>query len=175
MAVRTDFAPGEVLTSSDLNDTFASKLNIQTGVIRQIARNSTGVTAQTTNSGTPVDLTSLAVGIAPRSASSTLLIISIFNAKMESTSVDDLRAQFYITDASNNPLTVNGATFGSSNISGSGTRAITSPVILVATAAATDTSSRTYKTRANVVNTSSTLVVRNNVMRGQFLVMELAA
>jgi hypothetical protein len=38
MAVRNDFTAGEVLAAADLNDTFASKLDLAGGKILQIVR-----------------------------------------------------------------------------------------------------------------------------------------
>jgi hypothetical protein len=74
MAIRDDFAPGEVLASADLNDTFASKLNLAGGKVLQVV-STTKVDTFSTSSTSYTDLTGLSVSITPSSATSKILAI----------------------------------------------------------------------------------------------------
>jgi hypothetical protein len=103
MAVRDDFTAGEVLAAADLNDTFASKLDLAGGKILQIVR-ATDSTDRSTTSTVLVDVTGMSVTITPEKSDSAIIIIA--TAKVESsritTSGANARGYVYITDGDNN-------------------------------------------------------------------------
>jgi len=73
MAVRDDFTAGEVLAAADLNDTFASKLDLAGGKVLQVL-SFTKVDPFTTTSTSFVDITDLTISITPSSATSKILV-----------------------------------------------------------------------------------------------------
>ncbi|HEY7824430.1 MAG TPA: hypothetical protein VIG24_16430, partial [Acidimicrobiia bacterium] len=74
MAVRDDFSAGEVLSAGDLNDTFASKLDLAGGKILQIVR-ATDSTVRSTTSTSYVDVTGMSVTITPQINTSAILLV----------------------------------------------------------------------------------------------------
>jgi hypothetical protein len=79
MAIRDDFAPGEVLAAADLNDTFESKLNVAGGKVLQVVSFTTDAAFSTTSQSF-VDITDLAVTITPSSASNKVLVLASVSA-----------------------------------------------------------------------------------------------
>lgn len=73
MAVRDDFAAGEVLAAADLNDTFASKLDAGAGQILQVVQ-AIYSTLASSSSSTYAD-TGLTATITPSSATSKVLVM----------------------------------------------------------------------------------------------------
>jgi hypothetical protein len=81
MAIRpSDFSPGEVLTSSDLNDTFGSKLDVSAynpGKILQVIQTiKTDTFSSSVAAHTNVDVTGLSATITPSSATSKILVMA---------------------------------------------------------------------------------------------------
>jgi hypothetical protein len=74
MAIRNDFAPGEVLAAADLNDTFGSKLDVAGGKILQVV-STTKTDTFTTSSTSMVDVTGLSVSITPSAANSKVFVM----------------------------------------------------------------------------------------------------
>ncbi|HEY7821570.1 MAG TPA: hypothetical protein VIG24_01990, partial [Acidimicrobiia bacterium] len=102
MAVRDDFAAGEVLAAADLNDTFASKLDLAGGKILQVVR-ATDSTQRSTTSSSYVDVTGMSVTITPQKSDSAIIIIASF-ALVVFGGVDSITASLQITDNDNNAL-----------------------------------------------------------------------
>ncbi|HEY7821300.1 MAG TPA: hypothetical protein VIG24_00620, partial [Acidimicrobiia bacterium] len=98
MAVRDDFSAGEVLSAADLNDTFASKLDLAGGKILQIVRATDG-TDRSTNSGTFVDA-SISVTITPQKNDSAVIVLWSCNGRNPSGNYITVQ----IADSSNNGL-----------------------------------------------------------------------
>jgi hypothetical protein len=184
MAIRNDFAPGEVLAAADLNDTFGSKVDYPSGgadgeallksgtaaawgavsqKILQVVR-ATDSTQRTTTSASFVDA-SISVTITPQKSDSAILLIWHFY-RSTSSSI----ASFQITDNSNN--SISGAQtvfFGENAATGSFDFG---PLIAWATPATT--SAVTYKGRF-AINGADTLQIRNDGATGQFFAIEVAA
>jgi hypothetical protein len=76
MAVRNDFTAGEVLAAADLNDTFASKLDVTApvGKILQVVQTVKN-DIFTTTSTSYVDITGLTVTITPTDTNSRILVV----------------------------------------------------------------------------------------------------
>jgi hypothetical protein len=106
MAVRNDFLPGEILASQDLNDTFASKLDLAGGKILQIVRATDSVDRSTTSSSY-VDA-GLSVTITPQKSDSAILLLISHNVFVASSAV---YGQYQITDSSNNAISGAEGTF----------------------------------------------------------------
>jgi hypothetical protein len=87
MAIRNDFAPGEVLAAADLNDTFGSKLDLAGGKILQVVQATTAAGA-TSTSASYAD-TNLSVTITPQYNNSKVLII-VNQQGLASTAAADL-------------------------------------------------------------------------------------
>jgi hypothetical protein len=170
MAVRDDFAPGEVLAAADLNDTFASKLDLAGGKILQIVR-ATDVTQRTTSSTTFVDVTGMSVTITPQKNTSAVLLLASFMHEMTS-GTTQTTGRFQITDASNN--TISGAEQMLSGMAGLNSyhhRA----VVLIAYATPATTSATTYKLRFRTDNALSQCSLLNQLTTGQMYAIEVSA
>jgi hypothetical protein len=78
MAIRNDFAPGEVLAAADLNDTFGSKLNIAGGKILQVLSATKTDTAALSTAATTFtsNISGLDVTITPSATSSKILLLA---------------------------------------------------------------------------------------------------
>jgi hypothetical protein len=87
MAVRNDFAPGEVLAAADLNDSLDAKLNLAGGKILQVVVGTTSTQA-TNNTNVYAD-TGLTATITPSSASSKVLVI-ISHSQVYKSQTDNL-------------------------------------------------------------------------------------
>jgi hypothetical protein len=149
-----------------------SKLDLAGGKILQIVR-ATDATTRTTNSTSLTDVTGMAVTITPQKSDSAIWII-VFGAYRNSASIDDLGGQFIITDSSNNSLS-GGAIVGSGNLTGTGTRSITSTFTMTALDNPATTSPVTYKLRFAVFNTSTAMQARNGEAIGQIYAIEVSA
>jgi hypothetical protein len=169
MAIRDDFAPGEVLAAADLNDTFGSKLDIAGTKILQIVR-ATDTTQRTTTSGSFTDVTGMAVTITPQKDDSAILILAAFLARASHTSAGDLQMDYQITDSSNNPLSgAETSRFHSASV----TRH-TVPVLLVARSTPATENAVTYKLRFSRIS-DGTAEVANNLSTGQMYAIEVSA
>jgi hypothetical protein len=168
MAIRNDFAPGEVLAAADLNDTFGSKLNLAGGKILQIVR-ATDTTERSTTASSFVDVTGMSVTITPQKSDSAIFIFATFDGDASNASPTDARTFFALTDSSNNLLSgAEGLSLG-----GSTTFAASACVFWGYVTPAT-TSAVTYKLRFRV-STATTGRVRNNVNTGQMYAFEVSA
>jgi hypothetical protein len=77
MAIRNDFAPGEVLAAADLNDTFGSKVDVSALPILSVHHTQLQSTQSgSTNASTWTDVTNLSSTITPKSNTSKFLIVS---------------------------------------------------------------------------------------------------
>jgi hypothetical protein len=170
MAVRDGSDPwvaGEVLQAADLNQTFASKLDLAGGKILQIVR-ATDTTLRSTTSTSFVDVTGMSVTITPQKSDSAIIIIAAF-LQDTSGSGNDNRGQYQITDADNNVI------LGSPTVGDYATDAfIQMPVTLIGYATPATTSAVTYKLRFQAVSTTSARVL-NNDMTGQMYAIEVSA
>jgi hypothetical protein len=173
MAIRNDFAPGEVLAAADLNDTFGSKLDLAGGKILQIVR-ATDSTERTTTSTSLVDVTGMSVTITPQKSDSALLLIATFLMRGEGTSQPQTVTQ--ISDNSDNAIA--GAELGNlstANYTITSTASLQSPITLLGYATPATTSAVTYKLRFRVGGGSQTAVIRNNSQVGQLYAIEVSA
>jgi hypothetical protein len=169
MAVRNDFAPGEVLAAADLNDSLDAKLNLAGGKILQIVR-ATDATTRTTTSTTFVDVTGMAVTITPQKSTSAILVISSFYASATGTTF--AYGNYRISDSSNNAL--NGAQNMRAGLVS--TTQSESSVTIIGYSTPATTSAVTYKLRFCVdVGTGSSIDLENAVNTGQMYAIEVSA
>jgi hypothetical protein len=131
MAVRDDFTAGEVLAAADLNDTFASKLDLAGGKILQIVR-ATDATTRSTTSTSFVDA-SISVTITPQKDDSAVILIATFQGRVtSSTSGNHFQSDYRITDNSDNVVSGGGnGRIGNADYSFSGTASHSSTVALI--------------------------------------------
>ena len=173
MAVRDDWAPGEVLTSTDLNDTFASKLDLAGGKILQIVR-ATDSTNRSTTSTSLVDVTGMSVTITPQKSNSAIIVLSTFQFETASLT-DDTFAAFAITDSSNNVISGGAGLHGSLDITGTGTRRTYGSRSIFGYSTPATTSATTYKLRFRVNAATTTLNIINASSTGQMYAIEVSA
>jgi hypothetical protein len=174
MAIRNDFAPGEVLAAADLNDTFGSKLDLAGGKILQIVR-ATDSTLRSTTSTSFVDA-NLSVTITPQRNTSAILLLVSIAAQAQWTTATNTFGRFVITDSSNNALP--GATlhrFGVANISGSGTRNVYIPVFIVGRDTPATINATTYKLRFVSEDAGVTIILQNSDNAAQMYAIEVSA
>jgi hypothetical protein len=190
MAIRNDFAPGEVLAAADLNDTFGSKADYPSGgsdgqallksgtttawgaaggKVLQVVR-ATDNTARTTTSTTLVDA-NLSVTITPGFTNSVVLLIATVRAAITGTATTSF-GQITITDNSNNAIS--GATaiaFGDS----AATTSLNAVTAIAYATPATDLAI-TYKLRFSCAGGSSrSLTLQNNESLAQLFAIEVSA
>jgi hypothetical protein len=163
MAIRNDFAPGEVLAAADLNDTFGSKLSIAGGKVLQIVR-ATDNTNRSTTSTSFVDA-SISVTITPQKSDSAILLIwtAVFSSNNLST------AFLQISDNSNNA--VSGAESGPFVSVGAG---FAGHISLVGYSSPATTSATTYKGRFRNAE-GDTVTIDNGGKTGQMYAIEVSA
>lgn len=174
MAVRDDFAPGEVLAAADLNDTFASKLDLAGGKILQIVR-ATDTTLRSSTSQSFVDVTGMSVTITPQKNDSAVIIIAtgLFGADA---TVDVTRVRYQIADSSNNAISgASEAEYGLTDYSGSGTRTFRSGGVLIGYSTPATTSATTYKLRFRCTTANQVVYSGNSIMTGQMYAIEVSA
>jgi hypothetical protein len=174
MAVRDDFAPGEVLAAADLNDTFASKLDLAGGKILQIVR-ATDSTNRSTTSTSFVDVTGMSVTVTPQKDNSAIILLASYNYDSFG-SIDTQTVAFQITDNSNNA--VSGAQSANNkiqNYTGSSLREAGGPNVLIGYSTPATTSAVTYKLRFLVGNASVTGRALNASHTGQMYAIEVSA
>jgi hypothetical protein len=174
MAVRDDFTAGEVLAAADLNDTFASKLNLAGGKILQVVR-ATDTTSRSTNSTSLTDVTGMSVTITPQKSTSAVIIIASHKVTITSTS-DNVLANFAITDNSNNAIS--GSEFNSNGTQLYNTstgRTWRDHLTHIAYATPGTTSAVTFKLRFNVSFNTATISIENNLSTGQMYAIEVSA
>jgi hypothetical protein len=177
MAVRTDFQPGEVLLSADMNDTFGSKLNIAGGKILQIVR-ATDTTQRDTTSTSFVDVTGMSVTITPqKNDSAIVLMVFAVPSILYTTTTGNNSGRLQITDASNNAISgAQDNIFGLANITRStDTAAALSPVVITGYATPATINATTYKLRFRSNEAATTFRLRNNEATGQFFAIEVSA
>ena len=175
MAVRDDFAPGEVLAAADLNDTFdnlrdglASKLDLAGGKILQIVR-ATDSTFRSTTSTSFVDA-NISVTITPQKSDSAIVLIWAANHAPQGT--DGTRFQIArITDASDNGIA--GATSAENGAAAVSNAYDYATIIGYATPAVT--SSTTYKGQFRANGAGTTARLTNNNTTGQLYAIEVSA
>jgi hypothetical protein len=160
MAVRNDFAPGEVLAAADLNDSLDAKLNLAGGKILQIVR-ATDATNRSTTSNSFVDA-SISVTITPQKSDSAILIFWTALNQNTSNQFTALR----ITDSSNNAISgAENAQMGPSDFN---------VVTLIAYSTPATTSATTYKGRFASTE-GSTVFLLNSTTTGQMYAIEVSA
>jgi hypothetical protein len=196
MAIRNDFAPGEVLAAADLNDTFGSKLTYPSGgangdalikdgtaalwgsagKIRQVVR-ATDSTNRATTSTSYVDVTGMSVTITPQKSDSAILILAIGFFVTSWATGDEGRARLRIADSSNNPISGAEETeIGLQNITGTSTRAASYAVSLTGYATPSTLDAVTYKLRFRTsASTNVTVTAANNTNTGQMYAIEVSA
>ena len=178
MAVRGDWTPNEVLKADDLNDTFASKLDLAGGTVLQIVR-ATDSTERATTSTSYVDVTGMSVTITPQKSDSVVIIAAIFYGQTEQAvggSVDNL-SRYQITDSSDNAISgAQDVIIGTQNYTStaSGYQFI-APVNVWGYATPATTSAVTYKLRFMANNANITASVRSNLFTGQMYAIEVSA
>jgi hypothetical protein len=165
MAVRNDFTAGEVLAAADLNDTFASKLDLAGGKILQIVR-ATNTADFSTTSTSPVDVTGMSVTISPQKPDSAVIII--VSCRVGVSGNDYVR--FRVTDASNNVVGGQGIVIDMPNLSGS-----RGNMNIFAYATPATTNATTYKLRVQVDNSASSALIENAQNTGQLYAIEVSA
>jgi hypothetical protein len=172
------------LASSDLGTQLGSKLDTTTasstylpiagGKILQIVR-ATDTTLRSTTSTTFTDVTGMSVTITPQVNTSAVLIISIFRTAPQA-STDDTFCFYQITDASNN--TISGAeivSYGTSNLTGTGTRNVATHLSIVAYATPATINATTYKLRFRSQQATTTNRIANDLNTGQMYAIEVSA
>jgi hypothetical protein len=174
MAVRNDFTAGEVLAAADLNDTFASKLDLAGGKILQVVRATDSGTTRSTTSTSFVDVTNLNVSITPQLATSSILLIATGRVQASATEDGGINAFFQITDSSNNPISGADQNVGTVNITGTGTRVVRHALTLVGFVSASGTGARTYKVRFHATSIS-TASFQNVFTPAQLFAIEVSA
>jgi hypothetical protein len=177
MAVRDDFAPGEVLAAADLNDTFASKLDLAGGKILQIVR-ATDSTDRSTTSGTIVDVTGMSVTITPQKSDSAILLIATGLLRTLHATDVDAYGEVRITDSSNNAIS--GAERGIIGISHTARSGGTlfhyqSGVVAFGYATPATTSAVTYKVRFMVLGDSQSISFLGVQQTSQLFAIEVSA
>jgi hypothetical protein len=171
MAIRNDFAPGEVLAAADLNDTFGSKLPIAGGKILQVVR-ATDSTQRSTTSTSFTDVTGMSVTITPQKSDSAILIIATGSGAATRASAGDTSYRYQITDNSNNAISgAENSYFGSFSGNSQDFTAFTiigrsTPAVITAV---------TYKLRFRVDNAAITNTLQNNAQTGQMYAIEVSA
>jgi len=165
MAVRNDFAPGEVLLAADVNDTFASKLDLAGGKILQIVRAQDG-TNRSTTSGIFVDAT-ISVTITPQKSDSAIILVWTFNSVAGATSVTVAAA---IADSSDNVIS------GAENVEvGSAAAQTIGSLTAIAYATPATTAATTYKGLFRNSGNPGTVTLRNSRCLGQLYAIEVSA
>jgi hypothetical protein len=169
MAIRNDFAPGEVLAAADLNDTFGSKLDAASQRIVQIVR-ATDSTQRTTTSASYVDA-SLSVTITPTKNTNVVLVIYVGNVFATRGTTGTPTTLLRITDSSNNAIS------GSEEmqIAAANTTFVTQSTTLIAYSTPATEAATTYKLRFRSINTDTTSRLENNVNTGQLYAIEVSA
>jgi hypothetical protein len=175
MAVRNDFTAGEVLAAADLNDTFASKLDLAGGKILQIVR-ATDSTNRSTTSTTFVDVTGLSVTITPQKEDSAIILITTGRLSSNTSTGTEYRSRVRITDASNTPIS--GAEFCAefaAGLSFSGNATIETTMMLLAYATPATTSATTYKTQFRSQSSNTTTGLDGVTVTSQIYAIEVSA
>jgi hypothetical protein len=177
MAIRDDFAPGEVLAAADLNDTFddlrdglGSKLDVAGGKILQIVR-ATDTTQRSTTSTSYVDVTGMSVTITPQKSDSAIIIAAVYRMFVTSGSAATIVGDVQITDASNNPIS--GAEDG--RLAGGTILSLSVPLHLWGYSTPATTSATTYKLRFKSNAAFVTANFANNTQTGQMYAIEVSA
>jgi hypothetical protein len=165
MAVRNDFTAGEVLAAADLNDTFASKLDLAGGKILQIVR-ATDSTDRSTSSATFVDA-NLSVTITPSKNDSAVLLFA--TCQIATTNASYVRLQ--IADASDN-----GISGAANSIFGMNSNAFRTVGIVYAYATPATISAVTYKLRFSSNNSGTSVTLENSsTVLAQMFAIEVSA
>jgi hypothetical protein len=175
MAIRNDFAPGEVLAAADLNDTFGSKLDLAGGKILQIVR-ATDATNRSSTSTSFVDVTGMSVTITPQKSDSAILIMAVGSV---STEQNGLGAYGFlrITDSSNNAVSgAENMLLGSENQNNTGISYEYNSFCLIARATPATTSAVSFKLQFKVDTAARTITVNNSfAATGQMYAIEVSA
>jgi hypothetical protein len=175
MAVRNDFAPGEVLAAADLNDTFGSKLDVAGGKILQIVR-ATDSSERTTTSTSFVDVTGMSVSITPQKNDSAIIIIATGHCRTQWTSGDGGFGVLQITDSSNNAISgVESSAVGTDELTGTGTRRVNDVFTVIAYNTPSTIMSVSYKLRFRTAFAAATFAIRNSQSTGQMYAIEVSA
>jgi hypothetical protein len=175
MAIRNDFAPGEVLAAADLNDTFGSKLDLAGGKVLQVVR-ATDSTFRGTTSTSFVDVTGMSVTITPQKSDSAILIFSIFSANVNKASGGNIYGTYQLTDASDNALSgAEELNAGTINYTITGTAELFASGFLWGRSTPAVITAVTYKLRQRSVDASTATIVRNDLQTGQMYAIEVSA
>jgi hypothetical protein len=167
MAIKT------AINDNSLIDTLGSKLDLAGGKILQIVR-ATDSTAHSTTSTSLVDVTGMSVTITPQKSDSAIILVGTARVEILSTS-DDVRGIVGLTDNSNNGISgADGTTFGSTGLTGSGTRVSLSHLTLVGRNTPATVDATTYKMRFRVIATG-TIFVRGDAQPTQMYAIEVSA
>ena len=173
MAVRTDFVAGEVLAAQDLDDTFASKLNLAGGKILQVVRATDG-TDRSTSSASYVDVTGMSVTITPQRSNSAIIVVATFDLLGLANAGTNIVAGAQITDSSNNAI--NGANDCRLQINASASvTALAAAQNLWAYVLPATTSPVTYKLRFRISSGTTVSIGNSSNQRGQMFAIEVSA
>lgn len=173
MAVRNNFAAGEVLLAADLNDTFASKLDLAGKKVLQIVR-ATDTSNRQTNSATYVDATSISVTITPQKSDSAILLIVFFVANILANSNKAPSGTYRITDSSNTAISgAEASPIDHYTLTSGGEMLF--PCVLSAYATPATTSATTYKVRIKTADTDRFIRLRGDLSTTQFFAIEVSA
>ena len=175
MAVRNNFAAGEVLLAADLNDTFASKLDLAGGKILQITYGF-DTSVRNTTSTSYLDA-NVAVSITPQKSNSVILVVATFIAQMIPVSATtDVWGNVRITDSSNNPLSGSEeGVVGLFRFTYTAGATTWHPMTLVGRSTPASTSQQDYKLRFKSGNANNTLRLRNDTQTARMYALEVSA
>lgn len=168
--------PGSVGSSGQLLSTNGAGVLsfVNGGKILQVVRD-TDTTSRTTTSTSATDVTGVSVTITPTAASSNILLIWAFYALAETSTGDEERSEYRITDSSNN--TIDGALtlFGSTNVTQGGSLGFHGYLTIMGWASPNTTSAVTYKARFRSLSSNTTTYVRGDQNTTQLYAIEVAA
>ena len=166
MAIRNDFAAGEVLAAADLNDTFGSKLDLAGGKILQIVR-ATDTTQRSTTGAGVVDA-NISVTITPQKSDSAIIVIGSFRAEAASVT-ENARGGVRLTDNSDNVLSGAQSFYGRL-----GTGTVFHHINIIGYSTPATTSATTYKARFGAT-ANATISLRNAESPAQLYAIEVSA
>lgn len=168
--------PGSVGTSGQLLSTNGAGVLsfVNGGKILQVVRD-TDTTGRTTTSTSFVDVTGVSVTITPTAATSNIMLIWAFTALCETSTGDEERATYIITDTSNNTIDGALAIYGTTNVSQTATLGVGFYQTIIGWASPNTTSAVTYKARFRSLSANTTTYVRGDQATTQLYAIEVAA
>jgi len=146
------------------------------GKVLQVVRATDSGTNRTSTSTSFVDVTGMSVTITPQKVDSEILVIATGLYRGLNTATDITRGNFQITDSSNGALSgAEAVTFGTSGLTGSGSRIFENGFCLIGRIAPNTTSAVSYKLRFSTTDANNQVQVRNEPATGQIYAIEVSA